>query len=97
MTDAGWFDHDRRVLGLYLSGADLAVGPDGAPATSLLVLLNTGPDEAPFVLPAAPWATAYRGLLDTVDEQPRPSEVEESAGTTALLAPFSVRVLAAVA
>jgi glycogen operon protein len=97
MTDAGWFDHDRRVLGLYLSGADLAVGADGAPAASLLVLLNTGPDEAPFVLPAAPWATAYRGLLDTIDEQPRPSETAESAGTTALLAPFSMRVLAAVA
>jgi glycogen operon protein len=94
MNDAGWFDHGRRVLGLYLSGADLPPGADGPRPTSLLVLLNTGTETTDFLLPAAPWATTYRELLDTADELPRPAAVAETAGSVTQLDPCSLRVLA---
>jgi isoamylase len=94
MTDAGWFDHDRRVLGLYLSSFDPPVSDDGHPPTSLLVLVNTGPSTMEFVLPSAPWATRYRELLDTTDEIPLAAADPEPAGALTWLEPCSLRVLA---
>jgi isoamylase len=88
MTDAAWFDHDRRVIGGF-------VAHPSAGGESLLVLTNTGPDEAGFVLPDGPWATEYRCLLDTTDERPETAAADDSPGSTVRLAPFSVRVLAA--
>ncbi len=93
MNDAGWFDHDRRVLGLYLSGVDLPPDERGDPPASLLLLVNVGTDTADFLLPSAPWGTAYRELLDTTDETPQPATVAEGAGTTTRLDPCSLRVL----
>jgi isoamylase len=88
MTDTEWFDHDRQVVGRYLTHPQ----PGGEP---LLILANTGPDEVSFVLPGGHWASAYRALLDTSDERPEPSETGQPAGSTLLLRPHSVSVLAA--
>ena len=88
MTDTEWFDHDRQVIAGYLAHP----GPVGE---SLLVLANTGPAEAGFVLPEGHWATAYRCLLDTTDERPEPSDADDPAGSTVLLAPHSLCVFAA--
>jgi glycogen operon protein len=93
MNDAGWFDHDRRVLGLYLSGVDLPPDEHGDPPASLLLLVNVGTDTTDFLLPSTPWGTAYRELLDTTDETPQPATVAEGAGTTTRLDPCSLRVL----
>ena len=86
MSDTEWFDHDRRIIGGYV--AHPVQGGE-----SLLVLVNTGPDEASFVLPDGHWATAYRCLLDTTDERPEPADTDEPAGSTVLLAPHSIRRL----
>ena len=87
MSAEGWFDHDLRVLGLHLAG-------EVAEDSSLLVLLNTGPDEETFTLPAQPWASSYRCLLDTTDERPARTGPEVTAGTAVMLTPHSVQVLA---
>jgi isoamylase len=87
MTDAGWFDHDRRVIGGYVAHPL----PGGE---SLLMLANTGPDETSFVLPNGHWATAYSCLLDTTDEQPHAAAGNEPAGGRVRLAPYSIRIFA---
>ena len=89
MTDSEWFDHDRRVIGGYLAHP----GSDGE---SLLVLTNTGPDEASFVLPGGDWAATYRCLLDTTDERPEPAADHVPAGSTVVLAPHSVQLFYAL-
>ena len=89
MTAEGWFDHDLHVLGMHL---DAHAAGDPAPGQSLLVLVNTGPDEAPFTLPGTPHATAYWSLLDTSDERPGETGPETPAGTAVMLAPHSIQV-----
>jgi glycogen operon protein len=88
MTDTEWFDHDRRVIGGYVAHPV----PGGE---SLLLLVNTGPDEAGFVLPAGNWATAYRCLLDTTDERPEPADTDDLPGGTVQLAAHSLRLFSA--
>jgi hypothetical protein len=78
MTAERWFDHDQRVLGMYVAG--------------LLVWVNTGPAEETAVLPGAPWAAGYDTVLDTGDEQPAPGPRVEP-GTSIVLTPWTVRVL----
>jgi glycogen operon protein len=91
MTPERWFQHDLRVLGMYLSGRP--AGPDQAVA-SLLVLLNTGPAPTGVRLPGPPWASSYDVLLDTRDARPTPGPTHEH-GTSVELAPHNVLVLAA--
>ena len=88
MTDAEWFDHDRRVIGGYVANPE----PGGE---SVLVLANTGPAETGFVLPDGHWATAYRCLLYTTDERPEAAVTDNPAGSVVLLAPKSVRLYSA--
>jgi isoamylase len=92
MTDSTWFDPDRRVLGGFVTN------PDGA-GESLLVLANTGGEDALFSLPGRPWASSYRCLLDTTDETPTDgtsrATVSEDAGGQVQLTPFSIAIYAA--
>ena len=78
MTAERWFDHDQRVLGMYVAG--------------LLVWLNTGPAEETVVLPGAPWASGYQPLLDTAEDRPAAGPPVD-AGAPVTLAPRTVRVL----
>jgi isoamylase len=89
MTAEGWFDHDLHVLGMHL---DAHAAGDPTPGRSLLVLMNTGPDEAPFTLPGSPYATTYRSLLDTSDDRPGGPGEETPSGTDVMLAPHSIQV-----
>ena len=91
LTAERWYDHDQRVLGLFL--ADRPDATDEEPG-SLLVLLNTGPEAEPMTLPTSPWATAYDVLLDTADERPKAGPAYPS-GEVLTLAAQSVQVLAA--
>jgi isoamylase len=81
MTAERWFDHDQRVLGMYVAG--------------LLVWVNTGPADETVVLPGGPWASRYQPLLDTADEQPAPGEPVDS-GIPVTLAAWTVLVLRAL-
>ena len=56
------------------------------------MLVNTGPDDERFTLPGAPYATSYRLLLDTSDEQPGPTGPETPAGGAVVLTPHSIQV-----
>jgi isoamylase len=88
MTDTEWFDHDRRVIGGYVAHPV----PGGE---SLLLLVNTGPDKAGFVMPDGHWATAYRCLLDTTDERPEPTTADDLPGSTVQLAAHSLKLFSA--
>ena len=70
---SNWFDPSRPTIAMYLDGDGIRTrGPRGEPISdaSFLVVLHTGPADAGFVLPPAPWASAYDVLLDTADEEP---------------------------
>ncbi len=91
MSPEQWFDHDLRLLGMYLSGKPAA---DGSSPVPLLVLLNTGPETVSVRLPGKAWGTAYDVLLDTADELPGPGARHDSAADLTL-AGRTVVVLAA--
>jgi glycogen operon protein len=91
VTAEQWFDHDRHVLGMYVSGVP---GGEGVDATPVLVVLNTGPEPARVVLPGLPWAESYDTLLDTSDEQPAAGPSHPS-GAAVEVAPHSLHLLAA--
>jgi glycogen operon protein len=93
MTPERWFQHDLRVLGLYLSGGDGA--GDSEAARSLLVLLNTGRDDVPVRLPPPPWGFSYDVLLDTSQDRPAPGPTHEH-GTEVTLPAHSLQVLSAL-
>ena len=70
---SNWFDPSRPTIAMYLDGDGIRTrGPRGEPISdaSFLVVLHTGPAGTGFVLPPAPWASAYDVLLDTADEEP---------------------------
>ncbi|MEP6762072.1 MAG: glycogen debranching protein GlgX [Sporichthyaceae bacterium] len=96
MTAEAWFDHDLRVLGMHLDAHATGDANDPASGRSLLVLVNTGPDEERFTLPGAPYATAYRSLLDTSYELPGATGPETPAGTSLVLTPHSIQVHASM-
>ncbi|MGH8893564.1 MAG: glycogen debranching protein GlgX, partial [Actinomycetes bacterium] len=91
MTAEGWFDHDQRVLAMYVSGVP---EPGDADVVSLLVVLNTGPATENVVLPDGKWAVSYAVLLDTTADQPAPGP-ELAAGAPLTMVPHSLQVLAA--
>ncbi|MCW2615358.1 MAG: glycogen debranching enzyme GlgX [Frankiales bacterium] len=73
LDDDDWHDTGRRTLGMYLDGRGIRVrGPRGERVVddSFLLVLHTGADDLPFVLPGEPWARSWELLLDTADEQP---------------------------
>ena len=92
MTAEAWFDHDLRVLGMHLDGSTVGDSSDSDGGRSLLVLVNTGPDEERFTLPAAPYATSYRLLLDTSDEHPGDIGPGTQPGSAVTLTPHSIQV-----
>jgi glycogen operon protein len=92
MTPERWFQHDLRMLGLYLSAAGRADG-DGD-IRSLMVLLNTGRDDVLVRLPGPPWGSSYDVLLDTSQDRPAPGPTHEHGAELTLLA-HSAQVLAA--
>ncbi len=98
MTREAWLNHDQRAVGCYLSAEFLRLSRSASTSTdecSLLLLFNTGPVVAVFTLPAAPWATAYRCLLDTDTARPGVGKSWLRASTDVTLVPYSVQVLEA--
>jgi glycogen operon protein len=91
MSPERWFDHDLRLLGMYVSGKPAA---DRSAPDPLLVLLNTGADPVTVQLPGKTWGTSYDVLLDTADERPTRGGTHES-GAEVILAGRTVVVVAA--
>lgn len=83
MTDADWHSEHARCLGILLSGNQIAeTDEQGQPITddTMLMLLNSSPDDVSFVLPAAPTTGAWFPVLDTSHPKARPSR--RAAGAT---------------
>src|SRR3954447_11586786 len=84
-TSEQWGDRHARCIGLLLNGgADNYMTHDGNPATDdrLLIILNAFHDTVPFLLPAVPGGTAWRCLLNTVDEVGRADTTGHPAGAS---------------
>jgi glycogen operon protein len=84
-TSEQWGDRHARCIGLLLNGgAGTYMTHDGNPATDdrLLIVLNAFHDTVPFLLPAVPGGTAWRCLLNTVDEVGRADTTGHPAGTS---------------
>jgi glycogen operon protein len=96
MTGEHWADGTRRALGVYLDGRAIAeTDAQGRPVVgdTLLVLLNAGDRDQPFILPSR-GASAWTLLVDTA----RPDEIgtPAAAGGTWRLTARSAAVLRAV-
>jgi glycogen operon protein len=68
MTGEAWTDRGRRALGVLLDGEAIAErGAQGERVTgdTLLILLNGGPDDVTFTLPAHRIAVGWDLLIDT--------------------------------
>jgi len=82
-TSDQWGDRNARCIGLLLNGqAGDYMTHDGNQAVDdrLLIVLNAFHDTVPFVLPAVPGGTAWRCLLDTVDDVGRSEAADHPAG-----------------
>jgi len=68
MTPAHWQDPAARCVGMLMNGrAGPDIGPDGVSLVDdmLLILLNAGENQLPFVMPKLPAGSAWRRVLDT--------------------------------
>ncbi|QNK79742.1 glycogen debranching protein GlgX [Nakamurella sp. PAMC28650] len=68
MTDADWFDGDRRTLQMWVDGRDVrGHSPDGGALTdhSWLLVLHSDAQDIEITLPGAPYGEAYSPVLDT--------------------------------
>ena len=68
LADNDWFDSGLRTIGLYLDGRGLrhrGRRNEVIIDDSYLWILHSGAEGIDFVLPAAPWASAYEIVIDT--------------------------------
>jgi len=95
LTDGEWNSPDTRTIGMYLSGSLRPVpgDPPSGRDQSFLILLHSGTEHQPFVLPGQPYGQTYRRVLDTHDERPGVAPWIDRADATVVLAPRSLVVL----
>lgn len=94
MTDADWHSEHARCLGIFLSGDQIdELDEQGQPITddTMLLLLNSSPDDVSFVLPDAPTKGAWFPVLDTAHPKARPAR--KAAGTSLKVTARSMMVL----
>jgi isoamylase len=67
MTEADWFDEERRTIGMWIDGTDVRL-PDGStapPGDSWLLVLHAGSEDVPVTLPDPEYGSRYELVLDT--------------------------------
>lgn len=96
LCDADWSDPERRVLGLWLSGAaaDL-VDREGRPITgdTLVILFNASRKAVAFHLPPAPEGRLWSLVLDSARPELQEGIATYPGGAVYPLAPRSLAVL----
>ena len=98
MTEAEWRAATLHALGLRLCGEAMDdVNARGEPITgdTLLILLNTAPEPARFVLPDAHPGIRWEGLVDTSDPREPPRRVLREIGAAVSLPPRSLQLFRA--
>ncbi|HVQ26889.1 MAG TPA: hypothetical protein VMV01_16990, partial [Planctomycetota bacterium] len=68
LTRDDWHDAGRHVLGMLLPGHHADERDDEAPAATLLLLLNGGPEPVELGLPTLAGPGHWEILLDTTDD-----------------------------
>jgi len=100
LADADWFDSSLRTIGMYLDGRGLRHRDQRGRQIfddSYLMLLHSGDDAIPFVLPGPPWAASYIPVIDTGCPSGEPSSYAPLApGIEHKLAARSVLLLKVV-
>jgi glycogen operon protein len=90
MTDADWFDGNRRTLLMWLNGQDVrGHGPHGEPLTddSWLVVLHADVADAEVTLPGAPYGEAYTPVVDTASPTGEPADGSPVSAGVAMAIP----------
>jgi glycogen operon protein len=76
MPPDDWHEPSRRALGMLLDGNAIPERDERGErirGATLLVLLNAGPEDQPFTLPALPRTRHWQVVLDTGATQPDPA------------------------
>ena len=90
MTDADWFDGNRRTLAMWFDGRDVrGHGPHGEPLVddSWLVVLHAGQAEVEITLPGAPYGEAYTPVVDTASPTGEPADASPLSAGVAMTMP----------
>jgi glycogen operon protein len=90
MTDADWFDANRRTLAMWLDGRDVrGHGPHGEPLTddSWLLVLHADSANSEITLPGAPYGEAYTPVVDTASPTGEPADDSPVSAGVAMTIP----------
>ena len=95
MTEADWFDEQRRTIGMWIDGSDVRL-PDGTTLSSTeswLLVLHAGHSDVAFTLPDASYGQHYHLVLDTcAPDTPQCHPTPIPAGTPITLPTRSLRL-----
>ncbi|HET8642092.1 MAG TPA: glycogen debranching enzyme GlgX, partial [Pseudonocardiaceae bacterium] len=95
MTEADWFDEQRRAIGMWIDGSDVRL-PDGTTLSSTeswLLVLHAGHSDVVFTLPDASYGQHYHLVLDTcAPDTPQSHPTPVPAGTPITLPTRSLRL-----
>jgi isoamylase len=84
MTDADWFDPERRTVQMWVDGRDVrGHSPDGAALSdcSWLLVLHSDAQDIEITLPGSPYGEAYTPVIDTACATGEPDDASPlSAG-----------------
>jgi len=93
LTEADWFDDERRTLGMWIDGSDVRSASGGEPpGDSWLLMLHAGAEPTEVTLPGQEYGSHYRPVLDTSAEDGAPADPTAlpAGGTITLPARTSV-------
>jgi glycogen operon protein len=92
MTDGDWHDSGTGTLVMALSGELFTRDEEGHPLrdSAFLVVLNRSDDATVLTMPATPYGTTYRRLLDTDERRPSTSGPTHAVGAVTEVAGRSV-------
>ena len=75
LTEADWFDDERRTLGMWIDGSHVrSAGGDEPAGDSWLLVLHAGARPAVVRLPGPEYGACYHPVLDTASEDGSPAD-----------------------
>ena len=92
LTDTDWNDRATDTLVMALSGELFTRDEEGHPLrdSAFLLVLNRADGDSDVTLPATPYGSAYRRLLDTATDRPGTDLPTAPVGATVNVAPRTV-------
>ena len=98
ITEADWHDEGARTLAMYLTGEVHGEDGQGRPIRdeAFLLVLHSGDDDIDVTLPAGPFASGYRLVIDTFTGQSREDTTVLPSGSSVTVAARSAIMLHAL-